>query len=461
MSMRDERRRLLDVNLLTLTAELEVDDVLLHLRARRVFTEDIADRIQSQRTARDRRIQLVRLLKTRGDSAFEVFYEALVLTEQMRLASLLEPMVDREAVSKIRGAAPSMEFEQGNCLYSPIRTRSRSRGRPVRTLGVSDRFNQNYCMETSLPGEENLMNGMLPWGTEPQILTDLGVEYCDAPFIERIFDPKKMYPNFAKPRGLCLVVNNERFDTMPHRQGTNVDKQNISTLFKTMGYDIIEKNNVTVKELTHLVRAFGQDSRHKHAQSAVVVILSHGEHEQIIGVDDNAVSTHRLFELLNASNAPLLAKKPKLWFIQACRGERRDLGFATLDEVDGAPRREFDGGDGPFNFFNCVRPQIAQQAHIRVPNEADVMVAYATTPQFVSWRNSLRGSWFIQAICEIFAAHAKDEDVLTLMTMVNHRVAMGYQTQQRDGTCKQMPEITSRLLKKFYFWPVRSSGSAV
>ena len=55
---------------------------------------------------------------------------------------------------------------------------------------------------------------------------------------------------------------------------------------------------------------------------------------------------------------------------------------------------------------------------LRSPIEADFLVAYATVPGYVSWRNSARGSWFIQSICEIFAKFAKSADVLDMLTMV-------------------------------------------
>ena len=57
-----------------------------------------------------------------------------------------------------------------------------------------------------------------------------------------------------------------------------------------------------------------------HGDSAILVILSHGEENVIIGVDDVSVNVHEIYDLLNAANAPRLANKPKLVFVQACRG---------------------------------------------------------------------------------------------------------------------------------------------
>uniref|UniRef100_A0A914I9K3 Caspase family p10 domain-containing protein n=1 Tax=Globodera rostochiensis TaxID=31243 RepID=A0A914I9K3_GLORO len=52
----------------------------------------------------------------------------------------------------------------------------------------------------------------------------------------------------------------------------------------------------------------------------------------------------------------------------------------------------------------------------RLPTDADFLICCSTTDYRVSWRSRLRGSRFIQAICECFARYAAVDDVLHLMT---------------------------------------------
>lgn len=70
---------------------------------------------------------------------------------------------------------------------------------------------------------------------------------------------------------------------------------------------------------------------------------------------------------------------------------------------------------------------------------------------FYSWRNPDNGSWFIQAICEEFNIHGRTLDLLTLMTFVNRRVAINYQScvPQRKSfhRKKQIPTIVSMLTR--------------
>ena len=43
---------------------------------------------------------------------------------------------------------------------------------------------------------------------------------------------------------------------------------------------------------------------------------------------------------------------------------------------------------------------------------------YSILIGFVSWRNSEQGSWFIQALCEVFAKHCHHEDAVNMLVQV-------------------------------------------
>ena len=51
-------------------------------------------------------------------------------------------------------------------------------------------------------------------------------------------------------------------------------------------------------------------------------------------------------------------------------------------------------------------------------NYADTLIAYATLPGYVSYRDTYNGSWFIQILCEVFMNHAYDMHVQDLFNMV-------------------------------------------
>ncbi len=79
-----------------------------------------------------------------------------------------------------------------------------------------------------------------------------------------------------------------------------------------------------------------------------------------------------------------------------------------------------------------------------IPRGADVLLSYSTMEGFLSYRNKESGSWYIQALVEIFSNYACVEDILSLLTLVNYKVA-SFSTQEG---WRQVPAPQSTLRKK-------------
>ena len=45
------------------------------------------------------------------------------------------------------------------------------------------------------------------------------------------------------------------------------------------------------------------------------------------------------------------------------------------------------------------QPQMAK--YVKIPNHADFLIYRSTPDGYVSWRNELKGSWFIQSFCQV------------------------------------------------------------
>ena len=64
------------------------------------------------------------------------------------------------------------------------------------------------------------------------------------------------------------------------------------------------------------------------------------------------------------------------------------------------------------------------------------------------------GSWFVQAISEVFKEHSDSMDIMDMMTMVNRKVAYDFASctdREFTSDMKQMPCIVSTLTRKVYF----------
>nr|7JL7_C Chain C, Caspase 3, apoptosis-related cysteine protease a [Danio rerio]7JL7_D Chain D, Caspase 3, apoptosis-related cysteine protease a [Danio rerio] len=93
----------------------------------------------------------------------------------------------------------------------------------------------------------------------------------------------------------------------------------------------------------------------------------------------------------------------------------------------------------------------------RIPVEADFLYAYSTVPGYYSWRTTMTGSWFIQSLCEMMTKYGSELELLQIMTRVNHKVALDFEsTSNMPGfdAKKQIPCIVSMLTKEMYFTPL-------
>jgi hypothetical protein len=93
--------------------------------------------------------------------------------------------------------------------------------------------------------------------------------------------------------------------------------------------------------------------------SAIVFILSHGSHRKkskndslVLGVDYKGVSVDVIKSFLQPLLCPAMKGKPKLFFIQACRG----LNNAEGDSISTAhtDAMNIDGGETSVMFY-CVK----------------------------------------------------------------------------------------------------------
>ncbi|KAM7542387.1 hypothetical protein Aperf_G00000015592 [Anoplocephala perfoliata] len=254
-------------------------------------------------------------------------------------------------------------------------------------------------------------------------------------------DPDLAYPrvanpnNRSNPRGVCLLINQRDFDKVKtgqeRRDGTDIDADMIERTFIRCGYAVNRATNLTLRKMDYLLDDV-RSQNHSKYDSFVCVILSHGS-DGVIFASDGIINADRLIAYFRSDRCPTLAGKPKLFFIQACRGSKFDRG------------RKISTDAAPGNLLIT-----------KLPIEADVFVANSTFPGYYAWRNSQSGSWFIQELCNVIKAEqesGRSHDVAALLTVVARKVAVLYESntgQAESHACKQMVSINSTLIRKAY-----------
>ena len=75
---------------------------------------------------------------------------------------------------------------------------------------------------------------------------------------------------------------------------------------------------------------------------------------------------------------------------------------------------------------------------------------------YFSWRNSTKGSWFVQALCRMLQKYGTEKDIMWILTKVNHEVAYEFESNASKefmNRKKQVPSIVSMLTKELVLSP--------
>nr|CAB3262212.1 uncharacterized protein LOC100178691 [Phallusia mammillata] len=251
----------------------------------------------------------------------------------------------------------------------------------------------------------------------------------------RKFGPVKYNMSYKK-RGCFLIFSQENFDNgMPTRKGTKIDAFNIFEAAAKLGFEFI--NTFHDSKKSEILNWLHRVSNATHAEYDCFgcAILTHGDKGDVLYARDAAMKLTDFTEPFTAKRCPSLVGKPKLFFVQACRGLKMDEGVEVtqnMDVVDGAE----DENDS-----------------VLIPNEADFLLAQSTVPGYVAWLNSGNGSWFVQCFCECIHRFGGHMEIMQIMTRVNNMVAYQFKSSTQDGkdNYKQIPSITSRLTAELYF----------
>lgn len=248
-----------------------------------------------------------------------------------------------------------------------------------------------------------------------------------------LFFGPDVYRMGLSPRGRCLIFNNVKFKYYKEpRFGSDHDKDRMEALFNAFLFkcDVYPDNEA--HKMKELLAEAAQSEELASADCLVVIMMSHGDQNMIEGVDgDELHLVNDVYAQFNNDNCPALRGKPKLFFIQACRGDKRDTGPNTTCDKASDPRP--------------VTPEEPHSSPL-----SDIYIAYASVPGYVSLRSRVTGSWFLSAVYEIFSKYACTEHLETLMKLVHAEVMTN---SAGDGE-KQTPSLdTQGWTKKLYFNP--------
>ena len=152
--------------------------------------------------------------------------------------------------------------------------------------------------------------------------------------------------------------------------------------------------------------------------------------DEIFEIKWKGVPTDLIIEMFVDSNkCPAMLKKPKLFFVQACRGKLIQKKWPPNSE-DVAEEGDDLFKDGP----NSYSPDMPN-------NEKQISwyhIVYSTTKGFISFGDREKGTFFIQTLCEILKEDGFRDDINSISSSVISRVMKTYKDIQAPVSVNQL-----------------------
>ncbi|XP_066600902.1 caspase-1-like [Prorops nasuta] len=309
---------------------------------------------------------------------------------------------------------------------------------------------------------------------------------------ERVFPPEQktakmpvckdseVYNMNHKYRGKCIVFNHENFDDhAPKREGTHKDAERIKETFQKLEFTVVVHDDLYLDDIRDKIKKQSEnmlnnlsstrkseyflytvsEEDHTDNDCVCIFVLTHGSRYNVLKSRDGLFYIEDIWKPFTADNCQSLAGKPKIIFIQACKGERLDGGIkmqarsASFTVTDGSVSDYKIPTHTDFLFgFSTV-----EALAYTIPTHSDFLIAHSTIEEFYSWRNPVEGTWYIQCLCNVLEEHYLTKDLIKMLTITNRKVATEYASyntsDMREHDQKQASFYQSMLIRDLYFLP--------
>ncbi|NXQ60228.1 CASP6 protein, partial [Anthoscopus minutus] len=267
----------------------------------------------------------------------------------------------------------------------------------------------------------------------------------DAFSTRQSLDPAEEYKMNHQRRGIALIFNHERFFwrlTLLERRGTMADRNNLKHCLTELGFEVRLFDDLKADDVLRKIYEASRDD-HSNADCFVCVFLSHGEDDHVYAYDGK-IKIQKITDMFRGDKCPSLVGKPKIFIIQACRGDKHDDAVIAHDSTDSSSESLVS------------ETEVDATGVYTLPAGADFIMCYSVAQGYYSHRETLNGSWYIQDLCDTLGKHGSSLEFTELLTLVNRKVSHRIVGMCKDINAigkKQIPCFASMLTKKLYFHP--------
>jgi caspase 7 len=228
----------------------------------------------------------------------------------------------------------------------------------------------------------------------------------------------KMYNMDHAKRGIALVVNIRTYNPNPfklnERKWSEPDVENLKQSLQYLEFDLKLHENLTAKEIRDEIQKIA-DRDHSNSDCFLCVVMSHGIDDKIMACDSEEISFDEI--MAPVKSCPSLENKPKLFFFQACRGDK-EMEATSKRPDSGTSTTSGHGLTDHINELKKNNKTHALKQNTKIESEADLLVYYSTIPNHYSYGTEAEGTFFIKSLCkELNEAYKNLPNNLKLLEM--------------------------------------------
>ena len=236
-------------------------------------------------------------------------------------------------------------------------------------------------------------------------------------------------------RGECLIINQVfKDDPQYYREGTEQDEDSLVKTWKMIGCKESVKvvRDLTKKQIVATLNQFRQKLERSRPDFMVIIIMSHGFRDKRTGSDcimdvnkEGLSVTSIKNKFIDGHLCRSMIGKPKLFFIQACRGKFHQEALSNISPHHLIPAIDFSETDGEEDEYKLLEVDGIKYAH-----KSWFFVFHSTIKGYVSLRDRTGGTIFIQALCKVLDESWYVNDISSIATEVNKRIMKNYGSAQ-------------------------------
>ncbi len=162
-------------------------------------------------------------------------------------------------------------------------------------------------------GQKEAANQLKEYNTSPGFMPETDeVELKVIPATVLRSGGSKHFQMDQNPKGKCLIINN--IDEELKKESLR-----FKNIFEQIRFDVELCSYMTAKEMEDKLKNLSKDERLKNDNALVVMIITHGQDESVIGFDGNVLKISAIVDLFSEKNCISMNRKPKLFFFNCCR----------------------------------------------------------------------------------------------------------------------------------------------